>query len=154
MDTNIARIYFVDSNGNQIPIPNGITLRDTLNNTPSRLVAGNFFISWISNYSLFQNGVEICALKIRNSNWLKDWTDSPQKKHIGESTNKLSTPVIRKENANNFVNLYNNIIYKEIQNEITNQKVITCYYLFGKALVDRYEYYKTNNPKHTAQALV
>ncbi|CAG8651948.1 909_t:CDS:1, partial [Gigaspora margarita] len=63
MDTNVARIYFVDVNSNQIPIPNGITLRDTLNNTPSRSVAGSFFISWISNYSLFQNGVEICALK-------------------------------------------------------------------------------------------
>ncbi|CAG8607647.1 hypothetical protein C2G38_2037343 [Gigaspora rosea] len=63
MDTNVARLYFVGGNGNQIPIPKGITLRDTLNNTPSRPVAGNFFISWISDYSLFQNGVEICALK-------------------------------------------------------------------------------------------
>ncbi|KAF0552455.1 hypothetical protein F8M41_021773 [Gigaspora margarita] len=44
--------------------------------------------------------------------------------------------------------------HAETQNEIINQEVITTYYLFGKALIDRYEYYKTNNPKHTAQALV
>ncbi|CAG8690430.1 9531_t:CDS:1, partial [Racocetra fulgida] len=42
--------------------------------------------------------------------------------------NKLSTEletlqvsVIRKENADNFIDLYNNITYAETQNEITNQ---------------------------------
>ncbi|CAG8809364.1 11434_t:CDS:2, partial [Racocetra fulgida] len=57
------------------------------------------------------------------------------------------------EPTNNFVNLYNNITYAETQNEIINQDIVTSYYLFGKALINRYEYYKTNNPKHTAQAL-
>ncbi|RIB03077.1 hypothetical protein C2G38_2226101 [Gigaspora rosea] len=67
VNVNVARIYFVDGPGNEIPIPTGITLRDTLNNineTPLVLHGiGSFFISWIANYSLFQNGVEICALK-------------------------------------------------------------------------------------------
>ncbi|CAG8599510.1 23556_t:CDS:2 [Dentiscutata erythropus] len=67
VNVNVARIYFVDDPGNEIPIPIGITLRDTLNNineTPL-VIRGieSFFISWIANYSLFQNGVEICALK-------------------------------------------------------------------------------------------
>ncbi|KAF0403875.1 hypothetical protein F8M41_009162 [Gigaspora margarita] len=66
----------------------------------------------------------------------------------------LQVSVTRKENADSFVDLYNNITYAEAQNEITNQEVITCYDLFGKTLVDRYEYYKTNNPKRTTQALV
>ncbi|CAG8753768.1 16875_t:CDS:2, partial [Racocetra fulgida] len=34
-----------------------------------------------------------------------------------------------KKNAVNFDNLYNNITNAETQNEITNQDVITCYYL-------------------------
>ncbi|CAG8839403.1 31804_t:CDS:1, partial [Gigaspora margarita] len=52
---------------NEIPIPTGITLRDTLNNINETLLVisgiGSFFISWIADYLLFQNGVEICALK-------------------------------------------------------------------------------------------
>ncbi|CAG8806870.1 35502_t:CDS:1, partial [Racocetra persica] len=47
------------------------------------------------------------------------------KKLIKELSTKSSTPqdpVIRKENANNFVDLYNNIIYTKTQNEIINQE--------------------------------
>ncbi|CAG8850251.1 44270_t:CDS:2, partial [Gigaspora margarita] len=46
-------------------------------------------------------------------------------------------PVTRKENANNFVDLYNNITHVETQNEIINQEVITTYYLFGKVLEEK-----------------
>ncbi|CAG8758042.1 18475_t:CDS:2, partial [Racocetra fulgida] len=56
------------------------------------------------------------------------------------------TSVVKKENANNFVNLYNNITTAEAQNEITNQEVIICYYHFGKALDNKYDYYKKSNP--------
>ncbi|CAG8693800.1 15614_t:CDS:10, partial [Gigaspora margarita] len=63
-------------------------------------------------------------------------------------------PVTRKESAVNFNDLYNNITYAETQNEIINQEVITSYYLLGKALENRYDYYKKSNPKQTAQALV
>ncbi|CAG8492596.1 43315_t:CDS:1, partial [Gigaspora margarita] len=55
------------------------------------------------------------------------------KKLIKELSTEPSTsqnPVIRKENANNFVDLYNNITLVETQNEIINQEVITTYYLF------------------------
>ncbi|CAG8460566.1 25695_t:CDS:2 [Racocetra persica] len=69
---------------------------------------------------------------------------------IKELSTKPKAPqdfVIRKENAINFNNLYNNIIYAETQNEIINWKVITSYYLFSKALENRYNYYKKSNPK-------
>lgn len=75
-------------------------------------------------------------------------------KELSTEPNTPLDPITRKENANNFVDLYNNITYAETQNEIINQDIVTSYYLFGKALIDRYEYYKSNNPKHTAQALV
>ncbi|CAG8797427.1 16782_t:CDS:2 [Gigaspora margarita] len=55
-------------------------------------------------------------------------------KELSTEPETPQTPVVRKENADNFVDLYNNIATAEAQNEITNQKVITCYYLFGKAL--------------------
>ncbi|KAF0438678.1 hypothetical protein F8M41_004240 [Gigaspora margarita] len=62
VNMNIMRIYFVDNPGNEIPIPTGITLRDTLNNVNETLLVisgiGSFFILWIADYSLFQNGVE------------------------------------------------------------------------------------------------
>ncbi|CAG8661526.1 9857_t:CDS:10, partial [Gigaspora margarita] len=79
------------------------------------------------------------------------------KKLIEELSTEPSTPqvlVTKKENANNFVDLYNNITHTETENEIINQEVITSYYLFGKALEDKYDHYKKNNPKRTAQALV
>ncbi|CAG8830441.1 38813_t:CDS:2, partial [Gigaspora margarita] len=75
-------------------------------------------------------------------------------KELSTEPETPQTPVVRKENADNFVDLYNNIATAEAQNEITNQEVITCYYLFGKALEDRYDNYKKNNPKRTAQVLV
>ncbi|CAG8678758.1 11103_t:CDS:2 [Gigaspora margarita] len=53
--------------------------------------------------------------------------------------------VTRKKNANNFIDLYNNIIYAEAQNKITNWDVITCYYLFSKALSKQFEHYKKSN---------
>ncbi|CAG8715647.1 5338_t:CDS:1, partial [Scutellospora calospora] len=46
----------------------------------------------------------------------------------------LQVSVTRKENTYNFIDLYNNITHAETQNEITNQDIITCYYLFDKAL--------------------
>ncbi|CAG8781835.1 34365_t:CDS:1 [Racocetra persica] len=79
------------------------------------------------------------------------------KKLIEELSTEPSTLqvlVTKKENANNFVDLYNNIIYAETENEIINREVITSYYLFDKALEDKYDHYKKNKPKRTAQALV
>ncbi|CAG8845618.1 502_t:CDS:1 [Gigaspora margarita] len=75
-------------------------------------------------------------------------------KELSTEPETPQTPVTRKENANNFLDLYNNITYAENQNEIMNQEVITCYYHFGKALDNRYDHYKKSNPKRTAQALV
>ncbi|CAG8684942.1 3949_t:CDS:1 [Cetraspora pellucida] len=64
---NIAKIYFVDDRGNSIQIPNGVVLRDTLNNfneTPQLVNGfGTYFVSWISNYVLLLNGVAVFALK-------------------------------------------------------------------------------------------
>ncbi|CAG8555198.1 5729_t:CDS:1 [Cetraspora pellucida] len=64
---NIAKIYFVDDLGNSIQIPNGVALRDTLNDfneTPQVVNGfGTYFISWISNYVLLLDGVAVFALK-------------------------------------------------------------------------------------------
>ncbi|CAH1769652.1 12104_t:CDS:1, partial [Entrophospora sp. SA101] len=61
------RIYFVNNQDIPIQIPNSITLRDTVNNANvPRLVVGgaqSFMISWISNYVLLRNGVEVFSLE-------------------------------------------------------------------------------------------
>ncbi|CAG8852723.1 36321_t:CDS:1, partial [Gigaspora margarita] len=75
-------------------------------------------------------------------------------KELSTESSTPQDPVTRKEKVNNFVDLYNNITHAETQNEIINREVITSYYFFGKALEDRYDYYKKSNPKRTAQALV
>ncbi|CAG8469063.1 16704_t:CDS:1, partial [Racocetra fulgida] len=52
------------------------------------------------------------------------------KKLIEELSIEPSTPqvlVTKKENANNFVDLYNNITHAETENEIINREVITSY---------------------------
>ncbi|CAG8853785.1 6446_t:CDS:1, partial [Gigaspora margarita] len=73
---------------------------------------------------------------------------------LSTESSTLQVFVTKKENANNFVNLYNKITHAETENGIINQKVITSYYLFGKALENKYNHYKNNNPKCTAQILV
>ncbi|CAG8639064.1 4965_t:CDS:1 [Dentiscutata erythropus] len=64
---NIAKIYFVDDQGNSIQIPNNVALKDTLNNfneTPQVVNGfGTYFVSWISNYVLLQNDVAVFILK-------------------------------------------------------------------------------------------
>ena len=62
--------------------------------------------------------------------------------------------VSRKENADNFFNLYNNITNAEVQNEITNQEVIICYYLFGKSFSECLEHHKKSNSLYASSLLV
>ncbi|CAG8821754.1 3582_t:CDS:1, partial [Racocetra fulgida] len=71
--------------------------------------------------------------------------------------NELSTEpetvqvsITRKENAVNFIDLYNNITHAETQNEITNREVITYYYLFGKALSERLKHHEKTNPPYAS----
>ncbi|CAG8841409.1 4092_t:CDS:1, partial [Racocetra persica] len=75
--------------------------------------------------------------------------------------NELSTEpetsqvsVSKKENTYNFIDLYNNITHAKTQNEITNRDVITCYYLFGKALSEQLEHHKKSNSPYTSLLLV
>lgn len=64
---NVAKVYFVDDRENNIQIPNGFVLRDTLSNfneIPQVVNGfGTYFVSWISNYALLLNGVVVFALK-------------------------------------------------------------------------------------------
>ncbi|CAG8496606.1 18496_t:CDS:1, partial [Gigaspora rosea] len=62
IDENIASIYFVDNQGVQVPPPPNSVLRNTTNhNVQCR--RNEFLISWICNYSFFQNGSEIFRLE-------------------------------------------------------------------------------------------
>ncbi|CAB4486896.1 hypothetical protein RhiirA1_386774 [Rhizophagus irregularis] len=77
------------------------------------------------------------------------------KKIIEELSSETSRSLeVMEEGTESFFDLYNAIINTEGQVEIANQDVIKSYYNFGKALADRYEHYKENNPKRTAQTLV
>ncbi|CAG8628752.1 23403_t:CDS:1 [Gigaspora margarita] len=152
------------------------------NQVQSTAVPMQISLQMVSNQS--QNTVTPVAIHIFDSTLFPDNTKQVQKRSSKDTTKDKSsnkkpkqtkkeshvlnelikelstkpeipqTPVTRKENANNFLDLYNNITYAENQNEITNQEVITCYYHFGKALDNRYDHYKKSNPKRTAQALV
>ncbi|CAG8649848.1 5556_t:CDS:1, partial [Ambispora gerdemannii] len=58
------------------------------------------------------------------------------------------------ENPIDFLALYQNIINIEEISKQTIQEVILHYFYFGKALEERSNHYKKNNPKRTAQGLV
>ncbi|GES74837.1 hypothetical protein GLOIN_2v1769762 [Rhizophagus clarus] len=62
--------------------------------------------------------------------------------------------VVTEEGTGDFFDLYNSIINMEGQEEIAKRDVIKSYFNFGKALDDCFNYYKKDNPKRTAQALV
>ncbi|CAG8662889.1 3573_t:CDS:1, partial [Ambispora gerdemannii] len=58
------------------------------------------------------------------------------------------------ENSIDFLALYQNIINVEEISKQTIQEVILHYFYFGKALEERFNHYKKNNPKRTVQGLV
>ncbi|RHZ49014.1 hypothetical protein Glove_535g23 [Diversispora epigaea] len=66
-DAHIVKMYFVNNQNNDIPIPKGITLRESLHNyNVPQLPSGStscFLMSWVGQYSLFRNGIEVCAFK-------------------------------------------------------------------------------------------
>ncbi|GBC07751.1 hypothetical protein RclHR1_07680005 [Rhizophagus clarus] len=70
-----------------------------------------------------------------------------------ESSNKKAKKT-KKEETEDFFDLYNSIINMEGQEEIAKRDVIKSYFNFRKALDDCFNYYKKDNPKRTAQALV
>ena len=77
------------------------------------------------------------------------------KKLIEELSSETSQDSeVMEEGTGDFFDLYNTIINMEGEEEIAKRNVIKSYYNFGKALEDRYDHYKKNNPKRTAQALV
>ncbi|CAB4495817.1 unnamed protein product [Rhizophagus irregularis] len=77
------------------------------------------------------------------------------KKLIKELSSETSQDSeVMEEGTGDFFDLYNTIINMEGEEEIAKRNVIKSYYNFGKALEDRYDHYKKNNPKRTAQALV
>jgi len=77
------------------------------------------------------------------------------KKLIEELSSETSQDSeVMEEGTGGFFDLYNTIINMEGQEEVAKRDVIKSYYNFGKALEDRYDHYKKNNPKRTAQALV
>ncbi|GBB89478.1 hypothetical protein RclHR1_16180004 [Rhizophagus clarus] len=61
---------------------------------------------------------------------------------------------VMEKGTGDFFDLYNSIINMEGQEEIAKRDVIKSYFNFGKALDDCFNYYKKDNPKRTAQALV
>ncbi|CAG8638983.1 5528_t:CDS:10 [Ambispora gerdemannii] len=75
-------------------------------------------------------------------------TDVPEK--------TLPTKLMSESNENsiNFLALYQNIINAEETSKKTIQEVILHYFYFGKALEERFNHYKKNNPKRTVQGLV
>ncbi|CAG8679164.1 33899_t:CDS:1, partial [Racocetra persica] len=91
--------------------------------------------------------------KVKKSDEKKD--SNVVKKLIDElsiETSQISE--VNEESTGNFHDLYLAINRAEEQSEHVNQLVIKSYYDFGKAFEERYEYYRKNNPKRTAQALV
>ncbi|GES73759.1 hypothetical protein GLOIN_2v515277 [Rhizophagus clarus] len=88
-------------------------------------------------------------------------SSTAQKKRSNESTeNRLARKPKRvdsevmEKGTGDFFDLYNSIINMEGQEEIAKRDVIKSYFNFGKALDDCFNYYKKDNPKRTAQALV
>jgi hypothetical protein len=55
VDENIARVFLVDAQGVQAPIPAHITMTNSAGN-PTPSLFNNFFITWVDSYTLAVNG--------------------------------------------------------------------------------------------------
>lgn len=72
-------------------------------------------------------------------------TDAPNFKIMEEDKN---------DDTNSFFNLYCKITKAESQNKVSNQELIKCYFLFGKAISEKTRYYKKFYVEHIAQQKV
>jgi hypothetical protein len=60
-NANIARVFFVDANGQNIPIPQGVTLTSD-GGVIEPQFQNSFFITWVANYTLYEGGVILCEI--------------------------------------------------------------------------------------------
>ena len=58
----IARVYFVDDSFAEIPIPNGLVIRDITNNIAVAPFLQSFMLAWSDTYSISFNGELITEL--------------------------------------------------------------------------------------------
>ena len=56
VDAHVARVYFVDVAGNQIPIPLHYVMRDSTG-APVPPLGNNYVVTWTTSYQLFHIGV-------------------------------------------------------------------------------------------------
>ncbi|CAG8781821.1 45951_t:CDS:1 [Gigaspora margarita] len=75
INSNIARLYFVNNQNVQIPIPANIVLRDVTSNEDEAPYRNEYLISWVSNYILFRNGVAVFALENQKQQAIKGGAD-------------------------------------------------------------------------------
>ncbi|RGB23395.1 hypothetical protein C1646_778969 [Rhizophagus diaphanus] len=64
-NSEVAVIYFVNDQGDRIPIPRGITVRNATENTmvrPSRHGRWLYSISWVPSYEIYRDNVHIISL--------------------------------------------------------------------------------------------
>ncbi|CAG8436654.1 6375_t:CDS:2 [Ambispora gerdemannii] len=62
VNKNIVRLYFAANRGAQAPIPVNAVLRDVTSNQNEVPYRNEYFFTWIPNYILLQNGVEVLRL--------------------------------------------------------------------------------------------
>ncbi|CAG8797332.1 4740_t:CDS:1, partial [Dentiscutata erythropus] len=75
LNSNIARLYFVNNRNVQIPTPTNIVLRDVTSNEDEVPYHNEYFISWVSNYILFRNGVAVFSLENQKQQAIKGGVD-------------------------------------------------------------------------------
>ncbi|CAG8796980.1 5184_t:CDS:1 [Dentiscutata erythropus] len=75
INSNIARLYFVNNHDVQIPIPANIVLRDVTSNQDEVPYRNEYLISWVSDYILFRNGVAVFALENQKQQAIKGGAD-------------------------------------------------------------------------------
>ena len=52
IDTAVARLYFVNSEGRQVPVPENFTLNETVSKSRVPVYNNEFLIAWTGNYEL------------------------------------------------------------------------------------------------------
>ena len=55
----IARIYFVNEAEEEIPVPQGFSVKDATNNVPVNPFGNSYFLAWSDNYELSLNNESV-----------------------------------------------------------------------------------------------
>jgi hypothetical protein len=90
IDTAVARLYFVNREGRQVPVPENVALNETVSQSRVPVYNNEFLIAWTGNYELRRGSEIVLNLDVQRQQAIrvprKSQDEALKAVHSGEAT--------------------------------------------------------------------